>query len=80
MMTEEEYHGEDERSIEVTVRIEDKHVLDLVAAILASGLTESKVGAKPAVKAFHEVRTELIKGMGETERGGLPIYLLKRVP
>jgi hypothetical protein len=33
-VTEEDYNGDDERSIEVTVRIEDKHVLDLVSAIL----------------------------------------------
>jgi hypothetical protein len=77
---EEEHPAEDERSIDVTVQIEQKHILDVVSAILASGLPQSKGTPQAAVKAFHEVRTELVRKMGETERGGLPIYLLKRMP
>ncbi len=57
--------------------MEEKHVLDVISAILASGIVsgKSKVSAKGAAKVFFDVRDELLKGMLDRELDRLPVYL-----
>ena len=59
------------------VRMEEKHVLDVISAILASGIVsgKNKVSSKGAAKVFFDVRDELLKGMLDRELDRLPVYL-----
>ncbi|HUZ45472.1 MAG TPA: hypothetical protein VMW54_02420 [Terriglobia bacterium] len=62
--------------------MDEKQVLDLVSAILASGMQSSKTNATPqgTAKGFFAVRKEIVKGMHENERGALPIYISREIP
>jgi hypothetical protein len=57
--------------------MEEKHVLDVISAVLASGIVSGKpkVSAKSAAKIYFDVRDELLKGMLDRELDRLPIYL-----
>ena len=57
--------------------MEEKHVLDVISAILASGIVagKAKVTPKSASKIFFDVRDEVLKGMLDRELDRLPIYL-----
>ena len=60
-----------------------KHVLDLVSAVLSNGILAhggAKSSPKEAARMFFQVRNELIKGMRDSERSDLPIYLSLRSP
>ena len=62
--------------------MEEKHVLDVVSAILASGIVsrKSKISPKNAAKVYFDVRDELLKGMLDRELDRLPIYLTQSSP
>jgi hypothetical protein len=66
--------------------MDEKHVLDVISAILASGIVSqrSKTSVKSAAKLYFDVRDEVLKGMLDRELDRLPIYLTqsygKRVP
>jgi hypothetical protein len=55
----------------------EKHVLDVVSAILANGIVsrKTKVSPKSAAKVYFDVRDELLKGMLDRELDRLPVYL-----
>lgn len=57
--------------------MEEKHVLDVVSAILASGIVAKRAKTSPrsAAKVYFDVRDELLKGMLDRELDRLPIYL-----
>ncbi|HXH51002.1 MAG TPA: hypothetical protein VNM47_16790 [Terriglobia bacterium] len=57
--------------------MEEKHVLDVVTAILASGIVAKRAKGSPknAAKIFFDVRDELLKGMLDRELDRLPVYL-----
>jgi hypothetical protein len=57
--------------------MEEKHVLDVISAILANGIVSRKIKASPksAAKVYFDVRDELLKGMLDRELDRLPIYL-----
>lgn len=57
--------------------MDEKHVLDVISAILASGLVSGrgKGTARNAAKVFFDVRDELLKGMLDRELDRLPVYL-----
>jgi hypothetical protein len=66
--------------------MDEKHVLDVISAILASGIVSqrAKTSAKSAAKVYFDVRDEVLKGMLDRELDRLPIYLTqsygKRIP
>jgi hypothetical protein len=57
--------------------MQEKHVLDVISAILASGIVsrKTKVSPKSAAKVYFDVRDELLKGMLDRELDRLPVYL-----
>ncbi|HET7213564.1 MAG TPA: hypothetical protein VFL79_08250 [Terriglobia bacterium] len=57
--------------------MQEKHVLDVISAILASGIIsrKSKTSARSAAKVYFDVRDELLKGMLDRELDRLPVYL-----
>jgi hypothetical protein len=57
--------------------MEEKHVLDVISAVLASGIVSRRAKGSPksAAKVFFDVRDELLKGMLDRELDRLPIYL-----
>jgi hypothetical protein len=57
--------------------MQEKHVLDVISAILASGVVAGKGKGSPksAAKVFFDVRDELLKGMQDRELDRLPFYL-----
>ncbi|MCL5671611.1 MAG: hypothetical protein M1423_10015 [Acidobacteria bacterium] len=57
--------------------MEEKHVLEVISAILASGVVSRRPKASPksAAKVYFDVRDELLKGMLDRELDRLPIYL-----
>ena len=57
--------------------MDEKHVLDVISAILASGIVAGKAKGSPknAAKVFFDVRDELLKGMLDRELDRLPVYL-----
>ena len=57
--------------------MEEKHVLDVISAILAGGIVsgKAKISPKSAAKVYFGVRDELLKGMLDRELDRLPIYL-----
>ncbi len=62
--------------------MEEKHVLDMVSATLASGIVARRAKGSPknAAKIFFDVRDELLKGMLDRELDRLPIYLTQSSP
>lgn len=57
--------------------MQEKHVLDVISAILASGILSrrTKASAKSAAKVYFDIRDELLKGMLDRELERLPVYL-----
>jgi hypothetical protein len=62
--------------------MEEKHLLDLISAIVSGGILAGRAKSSPkdAAKMFFQVRDELLKGMLDNELRELPIYLSQRFP
>jgi hypothetical protein len=70
---------DEDANVNVSVEIDDRHVLSVAAAVLAAGMlaAQPKAGLDDAAALFFGIRGKLIEGMSDSERGGLPLHLVR---